>query len=334
MRAARHIWVFGAILGAVSALQLAFPGHCGSDLRREGAGARAPEVCACPVPWARACRIGKAGLAGFTLIELLVVIAIIAILASLLLPALSRAKQAAGISVCQSNLRQQGLGLSMYVSDFHAYPRFCTSKSLTTGPFWMELVAPYTGSKWPADSVIKGADGGILGPSTNSTGSGVFACPGYTRVGGVYYHAGEPAGTFGGNGGYAYNASDGVRLAPFGFGGVPIDDPFTNLSQLRPIRETEVVNPSRMISIGDCTIVANSSAGDSELMGITVAPWPWLGWEDQTPQGHAMKERHGGRWNELFCDGHVEGGGVNAFLDFTKDGVIRLWNRDNQPHWQ
>ena len=54
---------------------------------------------------------------GFTLIELLVVIAIIAILAAMLLPALSRAKQAANMANCVSNQKQLALAWTMYCDD-------------------------------------------------------------------------------------------------------------------------------------------------------------------------------------------------------------------------
>ena len=53
----------------------------------------------------------------FTLIELLVVVSIIALLVSILLPALSRAREQAKIAVCISNLHQVGLAAEMYLTD-------------------------------------------------------------------------------------------------------------------------------------------------------------------------------------------------------------------------
>jgi len=54
---------------------------------------------------------------GFTLIELLVVISIIALLIGLLLPALSRARQAGRAAVCMSNMRNLQMAHAMYMND-------------------------------------------------------------------------------------------------------------------------------------------------------------------------------------------------------------------------
>jgi prepilin-type N-terminal cleavage/methylation domain-containing protein/prepilin-type processing-associated H-X9-DG protein len=63
---------------------------------------------------------------GFTLVELLVVVGIIAVLIGLLLPVLSRAREAARITTCAANEHQIMLMFAMYAADQKGWlPPFC-----------------------------------------------------------------------------------------------------------------------------------------------------------------------------------------------------------------
>jgi len=63
----------------------------------------------------------RVSLRGFTLIELLVVVAIIALLIAILLPSLRRAREQAKCTLCLSNLRQIGIGMTIYASDHRGW---------------------------------------------------------------------------------------------------------------------------------------------------------------------------------------------------------------------
>ncbi len=279
---------------------------------------------------------------GFTLIELLVVIAIIAVLIGILLPALGAARESAEGLVCQSRMRQVAAGWQFYAHDnddisvpgqpgryaderLNLYP---LGNGLHYRPRWFALIGAAAGF----DAYTR--------PSTNQAdehslpvdGSEVFLCPTVPEWNSTRNYA------FG----YNHQFLGNTRFRD-------IDDETSGFINF-PVRAANI-HASRTILAADSMGTAagkperrrepNRADGMRDLDATPLHALGGHGYIIDPPRlaatgsdyadprfradehRSAPHERHGGKANVSFCDGHVERLGLTEMgYRVESDGVV------------
>lgn len=228
----------------------------------------------------------------FTLLELLMVVAIIVMLASILLPALSRARETSRATACQGTLKQFSCGAFLYSSDYNDYT--LSFSDVIPELIWYNSLAPYMGiaSGSPSEIWYK-----------FSTSNTIYTCSSHRHREGTVQHVR----------GY-YGLCYGINYRFFSF--CVID----HFGDGRILPKTSMVkNPSELIYFMETDKNSVYSSYSFKIYGD-----PSSGWKLNDGGYYIEKYWHNGYPNHLYFDGHV-GKAKWYSIPGSSEGGLRTW---------